>query len=431
MTATLDSYTEIGADAADEATRLPLERLEAEISTLAADLWAATCRWLLLVGEFDRREGWAGWGVQSCAHWLSWRCGVSLVTAREHVRVGRALGDLPAIREAFARGKLSYSKVRALVRVATAESDADLCELALQGTAAQLERMLAVYHRVTRSQAQDRHARRFLRLDWDSDGSLLVRGRLSPEDGAQLVAALELAEHAGRDSAESSTRPSRADALVVMAETTLAHGPTPAPGGDRTQMVVHVDAVALAGTGTGRCHVEDGPVLAPETARRLACDAAVVPITTDGDGTPLSVGRKTRTVPASMRRALRARDAGCRYPGCGERRWVDAHHVHHWARGGPTSLDNLVLLCRRHHRLVHEDGFGLDLLEGRWVCVRRPDGTAVPEHDSAESSTGDVVDRNRRIGIRPGPRTATALDGGPMDLDLAVGAVFQIVERAN
>ncbi len=432
---------ELLTDECDRAATLPLERLEAEITELAANLWAATCRWLLLVGELDRREGWKSWGCKSCAHWLSWRCGVELATARDQVRVGCALADLPAVRAAFAAGELSYSKVRALVRVATPMTEGELVELARHATAAHLERIVRAYRGVRRREeleaANDRHARRFLRCEWDDDGSLVIRGRLSPEDGALVVAALEAAQDAARVpeegvSAEMPADPRRAsmaDALVVMAETLLAAGSTPCPGGERSQVVVHVDAEALADDEHGdRCELEDGPSLPPETVRRLACDAAAVTLVDGAQGEPLGVGRKRRTVPPALRRALRARDQGCRFPSCTQRRFVDAHHVRHWAQGGETSLANLVLLCRHHHRLVHEGGFGLEVTGPRELVFRRPGGEPIPASALPVVAGVDVVEQNQRRGIETGPGACVALWGGEaLDLGLAVDALLCVL----
>ncbi|CAN5434303.1 hypothetical protein BH20ACT15_BH20ACT15_00970 [soil metagenome] len=160
-----------------------------------------------------------------------------------------------------------------------------------------------------------------------------------------------------------------------MSESLLARGVETRSAADRAQVVVHVDAGALAGPteSPARCELEDGAPVAPETARRLSCDAGRVEILEGADG-PLDVGRRTRTVPAAMRRALSSRDGGCRFPGCENRRWTDAHHIVHWAQGGETSAENLVQLCRRHHRLVHEGGFGVDRgLRGE-LRFWRPDG---------------------------------------------------------
>ena len=177
---------------------LPLERLEHEIGELSAHIHAATCRWLLLIGEFDRREGWKSWGAKSCGDWLSWRCGIAPRSARDQVRVGRRLAELPLAREKFAKGELSYSKVRAISRVATEQTEEQLVMLAEHATAAQLERLVRAYRGVVSTQieqANSTHAERFLDWDWDDDGSLILRGRLPAEDGALLIKALE----AGRD----------------------------------------------------------------------------------------------------------------------------------------------------------------------------------------------------------------------------------------
>jgi hypothetical protein len=161
-----------------------------------------------------------------------------------------------------------------------------------------------------------------------------------------------------------------------MAETALARGPTPLSGPQRHQLTVDVDLGCLVHDDQGAVHVRDGPALAPETARRLGCDAALIPIQSSG-GEILSVGRRTRSIPPHIRRALDSRDKGCRFPGCENRRWVDAHHIHHWAKGGETRLDNLVVLCRHHHRLVHEGGFSVRRTAIGELEFRRPDGRLI------------------------------------------------------
>ena len=276
---------EVGGSAvAESETEMPLARLEAEICELAGHLAAGECRWLLLLSEFDRREGWAGFGLQSCAHWLSYRCGVGLQAAREKLRVGRRLGELSLVRAAFAAGELSYSKVRAVCRVARPETEAVLLEMARYATTSQLEEIVRAYRTVTGQEevrdSNERHENRFARWHWEDDGSLVLSARLSPEDGAVVLAALEAgrevaedgATKAGSDSAASLLAEVRsADALVAMAGLALA---APAGSAPRPAEVVIVDRAVVSGAADeGRCHLDGGPALAPETARRLACDA--------------------------------------------------------------------------------------------------------------------------------------------------------------
>jgi hypothetical protein len=420
----------------------------------------------MLVAEFDRREGWADWGCKSCAHWLSWRCALAPSAAREQVRVARRLAKLPVIGAAFGNGELRYSQVRALSRVATPEAEETMLELARYSTAAQLERMLRAYRGVVRRELspEDRaHGDAYLVCEHDEDGSLILRGRLPAEEGALVVAALDAARDALRARPEASARPepsdaprpadtpngyrsasaeaeappeepvapvsegaapTNAEALVLMAETLLASGPAERSAADSYQVVVHVDADSL-GAADGAGQLDDGSPLHPETARRLACDASVVRIL-ERDGRPLSVGRRTRTVPPALRRALQSRDRCCRFPGCTQRRFLHAHHIDHWAHGGPTELDNLVHLCRFHHRLVHEGGYTLERSGRRGeLRFRRPDGR--PLHHLPERRAGhprEVKHRNDRAGARIGPDTCASLwTGERLDLALAVDAL--------
>ncbi|MGI9118525.1 MAG: DUF222 domain-containing protein [Acidimicrobiales bacterium] len=436
----------VSPEVASEALPLaavPTERLEAEITELAAHLNAAECRWLLLVAEFDRREGWVTWECRSCAHWLNWKCGIALSAAYEKVRVAHCLGRLSLVTAAFAAGELSYSKVRALTRVATPGNEAALLDMARAGTAAHLERIVRSYRGALRSEEVDKANRvdeqRSMSWHNDDDGSLVLRARLSPEQGALVVKALECAKEAvDESSAENSSTGNDtraqglANALVVMAETFLAAGPKAGTGGDRHLVSVHVDAEVLATDADGRCQLDDGPALAAETARRLACDAAVVGIVEDGEGNPLNVGRKTRSIPPALRRALRSRDRGCRFPGCVNRAFVDGHHVRHWAQGGETSLANTCLLCRAHHRALHEGGYRMEAsgdASDPWVFYR-PDGTVVPATPPPlpVSDHTAVVHQNEQLDIGP----ATAIPGWygeHLDVGLALDALFSIDGR--
>jgi hypothetical protein len=367
-----------------------LEELADEIVVLSAHIHAATHRLLMLIVHFDRLRGWEPAGHRTCAHWLAARTGIDLGAAREKVRAARALERLPLTGEAMARGELSFSQVRALTRVAQPESERDLLEPARGATTAQLERMLRAWKRCGR-QDEAEHEReridaRCLAIFPDDDGMYVVRGRLTPEAGALLMRALDAAgdalfrtacdcaaiaaedEHAiaqlrtsihASDHARAAAQ-RRADAVALTAERALAAGFDDGRSGaraERYKVVLHVDAATLSESAEpGRSELEDGTRVSAETSRRLACDAAVVRATRAADGAVLDVGRRTRTVPPSLRRALEIRDRGCRFPACGAR-YTDAHHVRHWADGGETSLSNCLLLCSHHHRLVHEGGW--------------------------------------------------------------------------
>src|SRR6266850_8197827 len=356
-----------------------LDRLGDEIAELSAHLDAATARLLDLVRAFDARGGW-NTGFRSCAAWLSWRVGLDLGAARERVRVARALGTLPLLAEALGRGELSYAKVRALTRVATPETEARLLAVGRAGTAAHVERIVrgwrCVDRRAEARETKHRHATRALHVYHDEDGMVILRGRLEPEAGALLLQALAAARESlyqrgrarpgaatdpGGVSAETSTMAQKqADALALLAETALHHGLDPGTPGERYQVVVHVDAPALADPEQpGQSVLEDGTRVSAETSRRLACDASRVVMRHDEDGRTVEVGARTRTIPPALRRALHHRDQGCRFPGCGLP-FGQGHHVRHWAQGGPTTLSNLALLCRRHHRAVHEEGYQVE-----------------------------------------------------------------------
>src|SRR5581483_6043775 len=252
-----------------------LRELEDEILALAAHLYAGTCRWLELVAEFDRREGWRAFGgCRSCAEWIAWRCAVQPRAAREHLRVARRLAEIPLVHAAFAAGELSYAKVRALARVADEKSEPELLELARMMTAAQLERTVRACRRVTTAEANDLHETAYVSTYWDADGSLVLHGRLAPEEGALFLCALDQARDSlaapGRGSAEPRRRPTSAEALVAVAETSLASGAYEADGA-RSEIIGHVEADTLASDDEPGCVVEGAGAVAAETARRLAC----------------------------------------------------------------------------------------------------------------------------------------------------------------
>jgi hypothetical protein len=406
-----------------------LDRLGDEIAELSAHLDAATARLLDLIREFDARGGW-NLGFRSCAAWLSWRVGLDLGAARERVRVARALGTLPLLAQALARGELSYAKVRALTRVATPETEARLLGVGRAGTAAHVERIVRGWRRVDRRaearEAALRHRSRALRVYQDEDGMVVLRGRLEPEVGALLMQALAAAREtlyqrarvadgdAGRGNVSAETPPSlaqrQADALALLAETALHHGLEPGAPGERYQVVVHVDAPVLADPAQpGQSVLEDGARVSSETSQRLACDASRVVMRHDGEGRVVEIGTRTRTIPPALRRALQHRDRGCRFPGCGVR-FGQGHHLHHWAQGGPTTLSNLALLCRRHHRAVHEEGYEVARGPDGALRFKRPDGRPLPEVPLPAAVPGDPVETLRAHhdsqGLRIGARTA-------------------------
>ncbi|MAL96513.1 MAG: hypothetical protein CME40_15680 [Haliea sp.] len=586
----------------DWVSELETEDLGSAITQLSAQINAVNSSLLQLIAEFDRSGGWREQGaMRTCAHWLAANCGIQLGAAREKVRVARQLQALPRLSAVFAEGELSYSKVRAVTRVATGDNEGFLLQLALENSAGHLEKLLSRFEpvpepgleglleRVGEGFAEGRSpggaltapaggigqetvgsnanvgsatsgglalpatvereeaglsdstsplplassesdcadlagkhacanpagaagdetdaltaedaeldpelARELARkLYWfqDKDGMWVIHAKLPPEQGQLVIKALqaiarpleeerreawkaeqqarmqavarkilsrhqgrseagskaELTAEAGADSATGAVAPAetsspadltsghvtsadipsivesplqeapskpapmvpnhiayiraeekisaerfsqhmdqvRADAMVAMVEHFLASGPDYSglqslKGAERCQVVMHVDVNTLREQRSGVCcthgraHFEDKPWLSPTTARRLSCDASLVTVLEDDAGKVLNVGRRSRIVPAPIRRALRERDGVCQYPGCQESEYVDAHHIHHWADGGETRLDNLVTLCRFHHRRLHQGCFDIRL-NGASAEVFWPGGEA-------------------------------------------------------
>ena len=438
------------------------ERLGEQIATLAARIDAATYQLLVLIRTFDEQEGWTGFA--SCAHWLAWRIGLAPGAARERVRVAKALVDLPLISQAMRRGQLSYSKVRALTRVARPDTEESLVDLGRAGTAAHVEQTVRAWRRIdsTVEAREDelRDAMSTVSTHIDENGMFVIRGRLAPEAGEVLTKALAAAREKLYDK-DADDRPpvgkQRADALALVAENALAGDLTPTHSGDRYQVVVHVEADSLrrpepvpqaagsvpAGTCKGCVSADTSPAparpdgawlgdshirVSAETARRLSCDAATVRMTRR-NGEILSVGRKSRTIPPPIRRALEFRDQGCRFPGCTSKH-CDAHHVEHWSDGGETKLSNLVLLCRRHHRLLHEGGCSVRLnargdaqffdRRGR-ALQQSPEPPPIGLH-AAEDLVRQLEDAGILI---TGTESMPAWDGRPFDLRYAMEVLWR------
>lgn len=430
----VDDGPEVAAP--DELAGLPTEALAAEVRTVAAEIAAATCRFVLLVGELDRRDAWGRWECRSGAHWLAWQCGMSLNTGYEHVRVGRALAELPEMTRAFAAGRLSYSKVRALTQVATPESEVELVGLARETNAVQLDRIVSAFSHCRRLADPDVAARQIERRSvWteaNEDGTITTHVRQAPDAHGRLWAAIDAAAELvpePTDRPDSPAGAQRADALGVIVDQFLA--PTPERAAVPA-VVVHVDLETLIADRPGRSEVEHGPNLCAETARRLVCDAGLT-ISLEDAGRTLDVGRRTRSIPPAMRRAVMNRDqATCRWPGCTNRRHLQVHHRRHWARhGGRTAADNLLAICTVHHRALHEGG---------WSAERRPDGSVTfvgPKGQRLSelplppppADPGSLRRRRARTGHTIEPDAIAALwKGEHLDLNHAISAMFGLID---
>ncbi|HEY7642860.1 MAG TPA: DUF222 domain-containing protein [Steroidobacteraceae bacterium] len=408
--------------------------LEDQIIELAGHLNAANYRFLSLLAEFDRRKGWNCRATRDCAHWLNWKCGIDLGAAREKVRTARALENLPQVSAAMARGEISYSNVRAITRVATPENEQFFVNIALHGTAHHVETLVRAYRRAEEqelSREQQQQKNREARYCWDYDGSLVLKARLPADVGALVLKAIEAAVPETFDD-KTTWSQKRADALAVIFESFMAHGAEAMTGGERHQVVVHVSAETLQSQGGHQCEIEDGPAIAAETARRVACDASVVSIVENEKGEPLSVGRKTRTIPPALQRALNARDKGCRFPGCTHKKYTNAHHIQHWAKGGETKMSNLVTLCRFHHRKVHEGQVIVQVLDDGAIRFLQPNGESF---DSPSRSRGDwlqLVAVHEQAGISIDAMTAaTRWDGGSMNYGIAMDVLGRLRRQVS
>jgi hypothetical protein len=457
----------------DETARIAA--LGDEIAEAAAHIDAATHRLLTRIREFDECNGWYQAGAVSCAHWLSWRIGLTGGTAREKVRVARALGELPRIDAALGRGEISYSKVRAMTRVATPENEEMLLEMAYASTGAQLEKICRLYRGVQQAEdgkgTRDVDERRWVTSDRTDDGMMRLTAQLTVDEAGRVMAAIDAAA-ADASAGTPDRNAGRADGLVSLAEA-YARGET---SKSPVELVVTIDQETLtSATGTADCA---GEPISAETARRingraavryddrggdrsagkerrrsragcpsrrldaastssdprgrsrlllfhLTCDAGVVPIVVDGDGNPLDIGRRSRSIPAPIRRAMRLRDGGCTFPGCTNHRWIDGHHIQHWSDRGETRLENLTSLCDRHHRFVHEQGYTVELGPDGTATFRDEAGHVVPSQPPRLRGSATAVARaNADAGLHIDPHTNfPGWDGLTPDYDLCVDAL--------
>ena len=423
-------------------------RLGDEIAELCAHLDAAQYRLLSLIHLFDRVEGWSGW--KSCAHWLSWRTGLSTGPARERVRVARRLAELPLTADEMKRGRLSWSKVRALTRVATPESEARLVDFALRHTASQVERFVRAQRCAEAALASldgqsEMARRRHLSIRVDHDGMYRIRGRLLPEVGALLLKALDVAgdelyrqERAAEREAEAAPEPEATPESEAAWEPARLRLPR-TPGQrhhdaleawleERTEAQVQLVVHTVAGH-ADVVATEDGSCVPAGTSGRLSCDAEAVRVERGPDGSVLDVGRRQRTVDWRLRKALEVRDGGCRFPGCGSR-YTQAHHAIPWAEGGETALDNLILLCRFHHRTVHEGGWRVKMGRAGAAWFRDPEGRMVgavpPARPDVKSPLGPDAGLghwHRQKGMNPWTATGE-WEGDRLDLDWALWVLW-------
>lgn len=397
---------------ADSLPHLPDARIEEDFAELQEAMEQLEVERLRRLAEIDRRRLFERDGHLSAASWLSSRFRVAWGTARGAVAIARSLQNMPATTAALERGDLSMSAVRVLVAARETDPEAfdraeeRLVEAATIHSTNDLRRIASYWRQQTEREAavegdEALHRRRRLHASLSFLGMVRVDGDLDPETGETMLTALQaVLDSEARSGAQDDRTPAqrRADALGEICRQWLDREDRPSVAGERPHVTVTVDAGSLAtpegpadggslapgiGSSVGGVPVNEldhaGPV-DPATVRRLACDASVMRVVMAGRSQPLDVGRRTPVVPPAMRRAVIARDRHCRFPGCDRpHTWCDAHHVVRWADGGPTAAQNLLLLCRRHHRKVHErGGFRLELLDGRPV-FRRPDGSPLED----------------------------------------------------
>ncbi|WP_052546438.1 HNH endonuclease signature motif containing protein [Enhygromyxa salina] len=472
------------SDAATLHDSLNQEQLQAigdEIATFAARIDVAEHALITRLRVFDAHEAWGGTGFLSCAHWLSWRIGIGLKAAREKVRVARALGTLTAVDALFSRGELSYSKVRAITRVATPENEQEFIDAAVHATASQIELLTRAYKRC-RVQAEipgelPRDQRRFVRRAETLGGMVRIEMQLTPEEAAVVWEAMQSAMSTGeaeasaevsvapsptlqapsaQASAEASTEPThaqasagmpadplaatygeelqqqQADAIVNIARAYLQHSPRTLSSGYELVVITSEDQLEHGPGGVGG-FLRDGTPVPLHVARMLACDSARVDVVTGADGELLDVGRSTRSIPSAITRALWLRDGGCRVPGCGRKRHLHGHHIQAWAEGGPTRLANLVLVCPGHHRMIHEGGLSVEVRADKIMFIDQRGHTilAAPPRVGSDQELEALERFLREADLHIDASTTTPKwDGRPMNLSDTLDWMF-IADRSR
>ena len=372
---------------------LPDALIEEDFAELQRAVELLEVERLRRLAEIDKRRLFERDGFLSSASWLASRFKVGWGAARELIRVARSLEEMPATREALQAGDISLSGVKVLAATREADPEAfvrseeQLVEAARIHSMSDLSRVVAYWRQAVErehaAQGEEKlREQRRLHASVSLLGMVRLDGNLDPETGETLLTALgavlDAEARSGKGEDDRTPAQRRADALAEVCRQWLDGSERPTVAGERPHVTVTVGAEALGAHTSELDHV--GPV-PPETARRIACDASVMRVVMAGGSEPLDVGRRTPVVLPAMRRAVIVRDRHCRFPGCDRpHTWCDAHHVVHWADGGDTAVPNLLLLCRRHHRLVHDrgGGFRLELRDGRPV-FSRADGSVLED----------------------------------------------------
>ena len=350
------------------------DALERQVCGLHAVIAGAQRELLRVIAELERREAFRADGARDMTDWVAMRLALDYKTARRLCVVARRLDELPALADALATGELSIDQVAAACRFVTPELDARVTERVKGLTPEQIERLGLELFPPNRIDFEQAYADRTLRMRWTNRRQMLqVSAKLPVEQGVVF-------EHAIRGLATTRETldpddlehwPVRcADALVTLAEAFNATDASP----ERASLIVHIDAATIADPAGGGALLEHAGPIALETARRLACDAHRQTIVESENGTPIIVGRTQRTVSAWLLRSLHKRDHHCRFPGCHSTRHLHAHHITHWIHGGTTDASNLILLCSRHHRFVHESQWSIHGTPGTALIFRRPRG---------------------------------------------------------
>ena len=355
----------------EELEALPASSMADDMSALLQHMNACQAEFMRRLMRFENGGGYYGTGTFGTKGWLHYKCNLAYSAASDQFEVARLLADLPEATKVFAEGEISYKHAAMIARTAEklgdkmdAHAESILVNAAKELDPLRLRRLtLQLRHELDAESvlvdANELHDSRFLSFSQTLDGVFYLNGRFDAEGGAILQTALNALTGPPAYEDQRTPKQRRADAAVELARRQLEQGDLPVVGGQRPHLSLIVESSTLAKQpGSPAAELEWGEPIPAETARRLACDAAITPIVRGSESDQPRADRTTRTISGSQRKALAVRDRGCRFPGCDRPPgWTDAHHIHHWADGGNHQMPNLVLLCRRHHRMVHEEGW--------------------------------------------------------------------------